>query len=110
MQGSWSLTVIRGRVTVGVIYHGGGPRVDGLESTSQLAPKEVLRTPKGGSEIASGNIGNEAMVVVSALVLGLPQMAMGVDETRANDLVPTIHDSGVFGTVFDQVRTDSRDE
>jgi len=102
--------MVRGRVTVGVIYDSGGPGVDGLESTGQLPPKEVLRAPEGGGKIASGNVGNEAMVVVGALVLGLPEMAMGVDEARTNDLVPTIHDSGVFGTVLDQVRTDSRDE
>lgn len=85
-----------------------GPGLDGLQGTRQLAPEQILNRPEDRAGIASGQVLDEGLVGVRCLVLRLPEVSMGVDEARADNLALAVDDSDVGANV--DFLGDARDE
>ena len=100
MQGSnVRLTMIWCVVTQRLVHHSGRARIDGLQSTGELAPEQIFRGVEVIGEHARGEVLNQGVVSVLALELRLEQMTMRVDEAWADDLVSAIYDSSTGGRV-----------
>lgn len=79
---------------VGVVDHEGGPGVDGLETATELAPEYVFGRVADALQVAFGYVVEQRVIGKSALQLRLPDVVVGVDEARRDNLACAVDRPG----------------
>jgi hypothetical protein len=69
-----------------MVNHKSGPGVDCFQTATELAPEYVLRGIAKAFQVAFGHIIEQRVIRKSTLQLRLPDMVVGIDEARGNDL------------------------
>lgn len=73
-----------------MVNHKSGPGIDCFETATELAPEYVFRGIAKALQVAFGHIVEQRVIRKSTLQLRLPDVVVGVDEARGNDLACTI--------------------
>ena len=73
-----------------MVNHKSGPGIDCFETATELAPEYVFGGITKALQVAFGHIVEQRVIRKSTLQLCLPDVVVGVDEARGNDLACTI--------------------